>query len=364
MPERLISADSHVKMEHEQVKAHLPTRLHEAYDEAAGAYEAGMKVGAGAANRAGATQKRTDQVAASNSVFTRPGYWDPVERLEDMDADGVEAEVLYCEVSAFRYLYLIEDGWQEATRGVQRRMLESSRPPTRGASSSRTRSRSTTSTPRSRGGAGGVGRLQVAAAPGVPRRARARPTTATTRYDPLFSAIQETGLPICCHIGLNTSARRPRAARPDAAARGSSCRWSPLLGGRGVRHVDHGRRVRALPAAARSCSSSPGSAGSAWWLDIVDDMVQRQGYEFPAITELPSDYFHRNVFLTFIDEGLGLHRMRDVIGVENIMWSTDYPHPVTSWPNSRKIVEEQFDGIPADERERTPSGNAARIWSL
>ena len=41
MPELRISADSHVKMDHPQVKANLPTRLHEAYDEAAGAYEAG-----------------------------------------------------------------------------------------------------------------------------------------------------------------------------------------------------------------------------------------------------------------------------------------------------------------------------------
>ena len=65
-------------------------------------------------------------------------------------------------------------------------------------------------------------------------------------------------------------------------------------------------------------------------------MVTRQGYEFPAITELPSLYFHRNVFLTFIEEPTALERLRDVIGVENIMWSTDYPHPVTSWPNSRK----------------------------
>ncbi len=102
----------------------------------------------------------------------------------------------------------------------------------------------------------------------------------------------------------------------------------------------------------------PGVAWVAWWLDAVDDMSKRQGYKFPAITELPSHYFHRNIFLTFIDESLGLHRMRDVIGVENIMWSTDSPHPVTSWPNSRKIVEEQFTGIPADERALMLSGNA------
>jgi predicted TIM-barrel fold metal-dependent hydrolase len=108
----------------------------------------------------------------------------------------------------------------------------------------------------------------------------------------------------------------------------------------------------------------PGVAWVAWWLDIVDDMVKRQGYKYPAITELPSYYFHQNIYLTFIDEALGLHRTRDLIGVENMMWSTDFPHPVTSWPNSKKIIEEQFTGIPGDERTLMLSGNAARVWNL
>ena len=46
------------------------------------------------------------------------------------------------------------------------------------------------------------------------------------------------------------------------------------------------------------------------------------------------------------------------------MWSSDFPHPVTSWPHSRKIVEEQFAGIPARERELMVSGNAKRVWNL
>src|ERR1700722_15171048 len=111
MTERLISADSHVKMTHEQVKAHLATKFHEAYDEASGAYEARMRQGTGAANRAAAAK-----FAASNSVFSRPGYWDPVERLKDMDTDGVEKEVLYSEVSAFRYLSDVKDGVGETGR--------------------------------------------------------------------------------------------------------------------------------------------------------------------------------------------------------------------------------------------------------
>ena len=90
----------------------------------------------------------------------------------------------------------------------------------------------------------------------------------------------------------------------------------------------------------------PGLGWIAWWLFITDDMVTRQGYDLPAITELPSFYFHRNVFVTFIDEtdAVTAPQLRNRIGIENMMWSSDYPHPVTSWPNSRRVVAETLGG--------------------
>jgi predicted TIM-barrel fold metal-dependent hydrolase len=182
------------------------------------------------------------------------------------------------------------------------------------------------------------------------------------RYEPLLALIEEIGLPICCHIGLNTNlddlCRRdptpnkgvmvPMTALMTAEALGM---W--IMGGVFEQHP--GLKVVFV---------EPGLTWVAWWLDIVDDMATRQGYEFPAITALPSSYFHRNVALTFIEEVLALQRLRDVLGVENMLWSSDFPHPVTSWPNSRQIIEEQFAGVPADERELIVAGNAARIWNL
>jgi predicted TIM-barrel fold metal-dependent hydrolase len=47
-----------------------------------------------------------------------------------------------------------------------------------------------------------------------------------------------------------------------------------------------------------------------------------------------------------------------------MMWSSDYPHPVSSWPNSRKIVDEQFRDFPPADRELVVAGNARRVWNL
>ena len=86
--------------------------------------------------------------------------------------------------------------------------------------------------------------------------------------------------------------------------------------------------------------------------------------DFPAISELPSHYFRQNIYLTFIDEADAIKHAHDRLGIENIMWSSDYPHPVGSWPNSRATVERIFAGESDEDRDLVCSGNAARVWNL
>ena len=50
---------------------------------------------------------------------------------------------------------------------------------------------------------------------------------------------------------------------------------------------------------------------------------------------LPSDYFHRNVFAGFQEDGLGI-KMRDIIGVDNLMWGSDYPHVESTFPKESR----------------------------
>jgi predicted TIM-barrel fold metal-dependent hydrolase len=108
----------------------------------------------------------------------------------------------------------------------------------------------------------------------------------------------------------------------------------------------------------------PGLGWVSWWLYVADDLAARQGYEFPAITALPSHYFHQNVFLTFVDEPDALEQARGRLGLENVLWSSDYPHPVTSFPNSKAIVDAMFADADPRERELIVSANAARVWNL
>ena len=115
--ELLISSDSHAQVSHDSVKAHLATKFHDEYDSAVRAFQQRMAKGAGKANQAWQSERKRDEAASSFRLrnMTRPGHSDGVARLADMDTDGVQQEVIYSEVSAFRYIRDLKTGQAEAT---------------------------------------------------------------------------------------------------------------------------------------------------------------------------------------------------------------------------------------------------------
>ena len=76
---------------------------------------------------------------------------------------------------------------------------------------------------------------------------------------------------------------------------------------------------------------------------------------------LPSDYFHRNVFVSFQEDALGI-KERHIIGVDNIMWGSDYPHLATTFPRSREILAEILADCTEEEKAKIVEGNAAKLY--
>jgi predicted TIM-barrel fold metal-dependent hydrolase len=81
------------------------------------------------------------------------------------------------------------------------------------------------------------------------------------------------------------------------------------------------------------------------------------------LPERPSHYWHQNMFATFEEDEFGVAN-RDEIGVENLLWATDYPHPDCTWPESQQVIHTHFDDVPVDEMRLMVGGNAARIYRL
>jgi predicted TIM-barrel fold metal-dependent hydrolase len=76
---------------------------------------------------------------------------------------------------------------------------------------------------------------------------------------------------------------------------------------------------------------------------------------------LPSDFFRRNVVLSFQEDAISIG-LRDVIGVDNMMWGSDYPHSESTFPQSRKILTQILEGAPDDEQAKIAGGNTARVY--
>ena len=78
---------------------------------------------------------------------------------------------------------------------------------------------------------------------------------------------------------------------------------------------------------------------------------------------LPSDYFHRHVFVGFQEDAIGI-RDRHIIGVDNLQWGSDYPHTESTFPRSREILEEILADCTEEEKAKITGGNAARVYNL
>ena len=82
------------------------------------------------------------------------------------------------------------------------------------------------------------------------------------------------------------------------------------------------------------------------------------------LTMKPSEYFRRNVFLGASCMPRREADLRAEIGVGNIMWGSDYPHPEGTWPETREQMVATFRGIPPTDLEAMLSGNAARVYGF
>jgi len=108
-------------------------------------------------------------------------------------------------------------------------------------------------------------------------------------------------------------------------------------------------------------------AGAGWvpyFLEQMDDRYFRnRTWAKVELEMLPSAYFRRNWSLTFVTDFYGV-RNRHAVGINNMMWSTDYPHHICDWPYSRKLANEMFAGVPENERDQICAGNAAALYKL
>ena len=83
----------------------------------------------------------------------------------------------------------------------------------------------------------------------------------------------------------------------------------------------------------------------------------------PKLKRRPSEYLKEHAHWGFFEDHIGV-KLRHEVGVDRMMWSTDFPHVVTRWPKSVAMFHSQTAGVPDDERWQMAAGNAIKFFRL
>ena len=106
-----------------------------------------------------------------------------------------------------------------------------------------------------------------------------------------------------------------------------------------------------------------------FWLEHADLWYQRHiGWAedmlgFKPLKALPSDYVREHIYFSVQYEHVAVE-LRQHVGVDRIMFATDFPHIECEWPNSKPLVEKIYADVPEDEKTRMLAGNAVEFFKL
>jgi predicted TIM-barrel fold metal-dependent hydrolase len=100
-----------------------------------------------------------------------------------------------------------------------------------------------------------------------------------------------------------------------------------------------------------------------WQMDDNYDTWVRAGMLKTPLAHRPSEYFRRHVYCSFIrDPQVG--RMLDVLPIDNLMFGSDFPHGVTSYPETQRWLDETFAQTPPAVRRKVLVETPARFFGL
>jgi predicted TIM-barrel fold metal-dependent hydrolase len=312
----------------------------------------------------------------------RPGCYNGAERLKDMDIDGVDAEVLFPPQRTIGHFLGDEDD-DFVMAGIEAynnflfddfmapdptRLIGMAQIPSLGTDVAIDTMRKA----KARGFKGVVISMWPSGGESI-----------SDDDDPFWAVAADEGMPVCIHINLisRRTRQKQRAAAIKAAEKGAAV---GVYGGKAAKA--NAKAVAGLGGVFATVPSTIGQliftgvfdrfpelhvsmieTGVGWiphFLEQIDDRYWRnRSWGNIPIRESPSYYWFRNMSATFISDRNGIAN-RHGVGVDNIMWSTDYPHHGNDWPYSRKTIEDMMGHIPRDEREKIVATNAVRIFGL
>jgi len=176
-------------------------------------------------------------------------------------------------------------------------------------------------------------------------------------WAPIMEACAETGTVVCLHVGSSGMCDFPPGCpslQLGATLFGqlslTACaEW--VWSGWAARYPD-----------LKIAMSEGGIGWVGMLIDRLDNIVDRSGYGLDGFGGVrPADLLRRNFWFCTIDDPSTIST-RYAIGVDHIMFETDYPHGDGTWPDSQAVVERYWGDLPVDELRKMLHQNAAKLF--
>ncbi|MEX1008676.1 MAG: amidohydrolase family protein [Acidimicrobiia bacterium] len=173
-------------------------------------------------------------------------------------------------------------------------------------------------------------------------------------WEPLWAAAAEAGMVLGFHIGSDGGADGPVVFRGP--------------GGAVLNYVETtygGQKVATKLVASGALDRHPGlrilvSEGGATWVPFLGDRMN-EGYRQhgmfvrPTLSMLPKEILYRQVYASFQHDESAPAALT-AMGYRNVMWGSDYPHLEGTYGHTQKTLHELFDGLDDDASQRIRFG--------
>lgn len=108
--------------------------------------------------------------------------------------------------------------------------------------------------------------------------------------------------------------------------------------------------------------SETGAGWLPFYAQEFDYYMMGTGRQAPKIPRPPSEYIDRQVFATFIGDRVA-GSLAEEYGANNFLWSSDYPHPACTWPNSGMIIAQDLGHLSKEVRTKIICQNVCDLYN-
>jgi predicted TIM-barrel fold metal-dependent hydrolase len=298
----------------------------------------------------------------------RPGCYDPIERVKDMDIDGVWAQLCFPNYSRFaghRFFLNVKDHdlGLACLRTYNDYLLDEwcGTAPDRlfGAVVLPLHDIDLAIAELERVVAKGARALAFSENPTV----LGLPSVHTDHWDPLWRVVDEAGIPVCMHIGSSSRLVTTSADAPPTVLVSLNGLNSMMAG---VDWLLSGTLER---FEGINVILSEGGAG---WIPYILERADKAfhdkrikpneaiGQTSKGGTIPPSELFRRQMYVCLVDEHFALRSLGDV-PVDNLLWEGDYPHGDGLWPDNHRYIEQVLADVPDEDATKIAETNLRRL---